>query len=118
MLNDNLRAPSTRAAELAQVGAIFGPLIPWLVWWRRRGTNLLAERDAAAATNFGTLVVVAFGAATALRAFIPFVGFLGTVGQLAVLVSSVVLCLQAYGAVRRGVPATYPVDLKVVKTHG
>ena len=63
-----------------------------------------------------SLVLVSFAVATAIRAFIPFLGFLGTVGQLAVVASSVVLCLQAYSAVRRGVSATYPVDLKVVKT--
>lgn len=118
MLNDNLGAPSTRAAEFAQIGAIFGPLIPWLVWWRRRGADLFAERAAAAATNFGALVLLAFFVASAIRVFVPFLGFLGTVGQLAVLASSVVLCLQAYSAVRRGVPATYPVEIKVVKTHG
>jgi uncharacterized Tic20 family protein len=118
MRHDSEGAPDTLAAEIAQVGAIFGPLIPWLVWWRRRGTNPFAEREAATATNFGTLVLVAFAITTAIRAFVPFLGFLGTVGQLAVVASSVVLCLQAYSAVRRGVPATYPVEIKVVKTHG
>lgn len=116
MRHDNEGAPDTLAAEIAQVGAIFGPLVPWLVWWRRRGTNPFAEREAATATNFGALVLVSFAVATAVRVFVPFLGFLGTVGQLAVVASSVVLCLQAYSAVRRGVSATYPVDLKVVKT--
>jgi uncharacterized Tic20 family protein len=116
MRHDNEGAPDTLAAEIAQVGAIFGPLVPWLVWWRRRGTNAFAEREAATATNFGALVLVSFAVATAVRVFVPFLGFLGTVGQLAVVASSVVLCLQAYSAVRRGVSATYPVDLKVVKT--
>jgi uncharacterized Tic20 family protein len=118
MRHDSEGAPDTFAAEIAQVGAIFGPIIPWLVWWRRRGRNIFAEREAATATNFGALVLVAFAVATAIRAFVPFLGFLGTVGQLAVVASSVVLCLQAYSAVRRGVSATYPVDLKVVKIHG
>ena len=118
MRYDTEGAPDTLAAEVAQVGAIFGPLIPLLVWWRRRGTNPFAERAAATATNFGALVLVAFAVATAIRVFVPFLGFLGTVGQLAVVASSVVLCLQAYSAVRRGVSATYPVEIKVVKTHG
>lgn len=118
MRNDNLGAPSTLAAELAHLGAMIGPVIPWLIWRRHRGRDTFGERESAVATNFGTLLIVVFGAATALRLFVPFIGFLGTVGQLAVLASSVVLCLQAYSAVRRGVPATYPIDLKVVKTHG
>ncbi len=118
MRYDNEGAPDTFAAEIAQVGAIFGPLIPWLVWWRRRGTNPFAAREAATATNFGALVLLSFAVATTIRAFVPFLGFLGTVGQLAVVASSVVLCFQAFSAVRRGVSATYPVDLKVVKTHG
>jgi uncharacterized Tic20 family protein len=116
MPNDERGKPSTRAAELAHVGAIFGPLIPWIVWRSHRGRDAVGEREGAVALNFGTLVIVAFAAATALRSFVPFLGFLGTVGQLAVLASSVVLCLQAYSAVRRGVPATYPVEIKVVKT--
>jgi uncharacterized Tic20 family protein len=118
MRYDDEGAPDTFAAEIAQVGAIFGPLVPWLVWWRRRGTDAFAEREAATATNFGTLVLVAFTVATAIRAFIPFLGFLGTVGQLAVVASSVVLCLQAYSSVRRGASATYPLEIEVVKTHG
>ena len=115
MRNDDHGAPDTLAAEIAQVGAIFGPLVPWLVWWRRRGRNRFAEHEAATATNFGALVLVSFGVATAVRTFVPFLGFLGTVVQLAVVASSVVLCLQAYSAVRRGMPATYPLDIKVVK---
>src|SRR5512143_2951264 len=118
MRRDTTGALDTLAAAVAQIGAIFGPLVPWLVWWRRRGTSPFAEREAATATNFGALVLVAFGVATAIRTFVPFLGFLGTVVQLAVVASSVVLCLQAYSAVRRGVSATYPVELKVVKNNG
>ena len=115
MRHDSDGAPDTLAAEIAQVGAIFGPLVPWLVWLRRRGKDPFAERAAATATNFGTLALITFAVATAVRSFVPFLGFLGTVVQLAVLASSVVLCLQAYSAVRRGMPATYPLDIKVVK---
>ena len=115
MRHDTDGAPDTLAAEIAQVGAIFGPLVPWLVWLRRRGRDPFAEREAATATNFGALTLVTFGVATAIRSFVPFLGFLGTVVQLAVLASSVVLCLQAYSAVRRGMSATYPLDIKVVK---
>jgi len=115
MRHDSDGAPDTLAAEVAQIGAIFGPLVPWLVWLRRRGKDPFSEREAATATNFGTLAFITFGVATAVRTFVPFLGFLGTVVQLAVLASSVVLCLQAYSAVRRGMPATYPLDIKVVK---
>jgi uncharacterized Tic20 family protein len=115
MTHDNEAGPDTLAAGVAQVGAIFGPLIPWLVWRRRRGRDPFAERSAAAATNFGTLVFLSFGVSTAIRVFVPFLGFLGTVGQLAVVASTTVLCLQAYSAVNRGVPATYPVDIRVLR---
>ncbi len=116
MSQDPYAAPDTQAAEIAQLGAIIGPVIPFVVWRLQRDRNPLAAREAASATNFGTLVLVAFAAATVVRALVPFVGFLGTVGQLAVVASSVVLCLQAYSAVRRGVSASYPIDIKVVKT--
>lgn len=106
------------AAKLAQLGAIAGPLIPWMVWLNRRGEEPLAARDAAAATNFGTAALAAFLAATAMRYFVPLFGFIGTVGQLAVSAAAIVLCVQAYRSVHKGVPASYPIEFKVVKTHG
>ncbi len=118
MRSDNRGAPTTQAAEIAQLGAIIGPVIPYLVWRVVRERDAFSAREAGTATNFGLLVIAAFSVATAVRVLVPFVGFLGTVGQLTVVASSVVLCLQAYSAVRRGVSATYPVEIKVVKTHG
>ncbi len=118
MTHDELATTSTQAAEIAQLGAIIGPVIPYAIWWIRRDRDAFVAREAARATNFGVLVLAAFAASTAIRVLVPFVGFLGTVGQLAVVASSVVLCLQAYSAVRRGVPSSYPIEIKVVKTHG
>lgn len=116
MAFQNLGAPDTQAAEVAQLGAIVGPLIPYLVWLNRRNEEPVSAREAAAATNFGMFVLLAFAASTVVRIFVPFVGFVGTVGQLATVAAAVVLCLQAYSSVRRGAPANYPVDIKVVKT--
>ncbi|GIG55481.1 DUF4870 domain-containing protein [Demequina activiva] len=109
--------PDTAVAALAHLGAILGPVIPWLVWLARRGDDRWAAREAATATNFGLLVLVAFMIATAVREFVPLVAFLGTLGQLAVLVVAVVLCYQAFRTVRRGLSATYPYDIKVVRTQ-
>ncbi len=110
--------PDTVASGVAQLGAMVGPLIPWLVWRSRRDTNQATAADAARATNFGMFVLTVFAAATLVRLFLPLLGVLGTVGQLAVVVSAIVLCIQAYASVHKGVPASYPIDLKVVKTHG
>ena len=118
MTYTNTGGLDTGAAKLAQLGAIAGPLIPWLVWLNRRDEEPLSARDAAVATNFGTAVLAAFLAATAVRYFVPLFGFIGTVGQLAVAVAAVALCVQAYRSVHTGVPASYPIEFKVVKTHG
>ena len=115
MSYQNLGGIDTMAAGVAQVGAIFGPLIPFLVWVSRRREEPLSAREAATATNFGMFVFVVFAGATAVRLLVPWLGVLGTVGQLAVLGSAVVLCVQAYSSVHKGVPATYPIEIKVVK---
>lgn len=109
--------PDVAVAGLAHLGAVLGPVIPWLVWLARRRDDPWAAREAAAATNFGLLVLIAFLVATAVREFVPLVAFLGTLGQLAVLVVAVVLCYQAFRTVRRGLPATYPYDIKVVRNN-
>jgi uncharacterized Tic20 family protein len=116
MTQEPYATADTQAAEIAQLGAIIGPVIPYVIYRLRRERDPFGAREAARATNFGVLVLAAFAVATLVRALVPFVGFLGTVGQLAIVASSVVLCLQAFSAVRRGVSASYPIDIKVVKT--
>jgi uncharacterized Tic20 family protein len=118
MAYQNLGGPDVAASGVAQLGAIVGPIIPFLVWRSRRDEEPTSARDAATATNFGAAVFVGFAIATLVRMYLPALGILGTVGQLAVIVSAGILCVQAYTGVHKGVPATYPIELKVVKTHG
>lgn len=118
MAYQNLGGPDLQAAELAHLGAIIGPVIPYLVYRNRRDEEPFAAREAATATNFGTAILAAFAVATLVKILVPFVGFVGTVGQLAVMAAAVILCAQGYIAVHRGVPATYPFDIRVVKTDG
>lgn len=106
-----------RAAAFAQLGAIVGPVIPWLVWRVQRRRSAWSASQAATATNFGMLVIVVFAAATAVRVFVPLVGFVGTLTQLATVVVSLSLGIQGFRAVRHGLPATYPYDIKVVRRH-
>ncbi|MBN2176854.1 MAG: DUF4870 domain-containing protein [Demequinaceae bacterium] len=115
MAYQNLGGPDTQAAGLAQLGAIIGPLIPYLVWLNRRNEEPISARDAAAATNFGTFVLVAFIPATVLRLYAPWLGWVGAILQVAILLSAFVLCFQAFGSVRRGVPAQYPFDIDVLR---
>lgn len=100
---------------MAQLGAIIGPVIPLLVWFRRRNRELISARDAAAATNFGLFVFSAFLPATVLRMYTPWFGWVGTILQAVIAVGAVVLCLQAYGSVKRGVPAQYPVEIGLLR---
>ena len=109
--------PDTAMAGVAHLGAIAGPLVPFVVWLGRRREDSFSAREAANATNFGFAVLTAFVLATLTRIYVPLVGFLGTLAQLAILVVAVVYCVQAFRTVRRGSSATYPIDIKVVKTH-
>ncbi|MCJ7827348.1 MAG: DUF4870 domain-containing protein [Demequinaceae bacterium] len=115
MAYQNLGGPDKKAAGVAQLGAIIGPLIPYLVWLNRRNEEPISARDAAAATNFGTFVLAAFLPATVVRLYLPWLGWVGAIFQVAIVLSAVVLCFQAYGSVRRGVPAEYPVEISVLR---
>lgn len=116
MAYQNLGGPDVKAAELAQLGAIVGPLIPFLVWLNRRNEEPVSARDAAAATNFGMFVFSAFLPATVLRMYGPWLGWVGAVLQVMIVVIAIVLCFQAYGSVRKGVPAQFPVEISVLRT--
>ena len=115
MAYQNLGGPDVQASGVAQIGAVIGPLIPYLVWLNRRNEEPISARDAAAATNFGFFVLAAFLPATVLRLFAPWIGWIGAILQAVIFVSAVVLCFQAYGSVRRGVPAEYPFEISVLR---
>lgn len=102
-------------ASVAHLGAMAGPLVPGIVYLMRRRTEPWSAREAASATNFGFLVLAGFVVATLVRELVPLVGFIGTLAQLVILIVAVVLCLQAFRTARRGAPATYPYDIKVVR---
>lgn len=106
-----------RSSGIAQIGAVIGPVIPYLVWLRHRNKEPSAARDAASATNFGTFVLAAFLPATVLRMYAPWIGWIGTILQVMIVASATVLCLQAYGSVRRGVPVTYPFDISLLRVE-
>ena len=116
MSYENLGGPDTSSAGVAQLGAVIGPLVPYLVWLSRRDEEPFSARQAAVATNFGAFAVLAFLGATAVRLFAPLVGFIGTIAQWAIVVAALVLCLQAYNSVRKGVPATYPVGITLIRS--
>jgi uncharacterized Tic20 family protein len=97
------------------VGLILAPLIPFMVWTSRRNEEPISARDAAAAANFGMFLFLAFTAAIAIRAFVPWIGFVGALLQAALVVVAVVLCIQAAGSVRRGVPAQYPIGAPLIR---
>jgi uncharacterized Tic20 family protein len=105
----------TGRAQAAHLTAMVGPLIPWLIYRRARAHGGLVATESAKATNFGALALAAFLAATAVASLVPLVGFVGTLAQLGVSVATVVLCTQASLTVRRGLPAAYPFDLKLVR---
>ena len=115
MSYQNLGGPDVQASRLAQIGAIIGPVIPYFVYRNRRDEEPVSARDAAAATNFGMFVLAAFVAGTVVRLWVPWVGWLGAIVQVSILVIAVVLCTQALNSVTRGVPAEYPLGVPVIR---
>ncbi len=115
MAYQNFGGPDVQAGGIAQLGAIVGPIIPYLVYLNRRNEEPISARDAATATNFGMLVLVVFLTGTLIRLIVPWVGWLGALVQVGIVVVAVVLAVQAYGSVRRGVPASYPLGVNVVR---
>ncbi|MCR6713082.1 MAG: DUF4870 domain-containing protein [Demequina sp.] len=109
-----LDGPDTSLAGFAHLGAVIGPVIPWLVWRVRREEDPFVAREAAKATNAGMAFLVAFAAGTLIWMFVPFVGFVGRMLQVAVIVVALVLCVNAFRRVRRGVPTSYPVQIRVL----
>ena len=109
-----LDGPDTSLAGFAHLGAIVGPVIPWLVWLSRRNEDAFVGREAAKAANAGMAFLVAFVAATLIELFVPLIGFVGRLAQVSVVVVAVFLCVHAYRRVRRGLPTSYPFQLRVL----
>ena len=109
-----LDGPDTSLAGFAHLGAVIGPIIPLLVYLARKNDDPFVAREAAKATNAGMAFLVGFIVATLVEMYVPLVGFLGRLAQLAILVAAVFLCVHAFRRVRRGVPTSYPFQIKVV----
>jgi uncharacterized Tic20 family protein len=111
-----LDGPDTSLAGFAHLGAILGPVIPLLIWLARREDDTFVAREAAKATNAGMAFLVAFVAATLVDMFVPLVGFVGRLAQLAIIVVAAFLCINAYRRVRRGLVTSYPFRITTVRT--
>jgi len=109
-----LDGPDTSLAGFAHLGAIVGPVIPWLVWRSRREEDAFVGREAAKATNAGMAFMLVFVAATLVELFVPLVGFVGRLAQFATVVVALFLCIHAYRRVRRGLPTSYPFQMRVL----
>ena len=109
-----LDGPDASLAGLAHLGAILGPVVPWLVWLARRSDDPFVAREAAKAANAGMAFLIAFVAATLVEMFVPLVGWVGRLGQVTVIVVAVTLCVNAFRRVHRGIPTSYPVRVPVV----
>jgi uncharacterized Tic20 family protein len=86
------------------------------VWLARRNEDRFVAREAAKAVNAGLAFFLAFAAATLVAAYVPLVGFVGRLAMLAVVVVALFLCVHAFRRVRRGLPTSYPFQIKVVNT--
>lgn len=114
MSYSSLDGPDTALAGFAHLGAIIGPVIPWIVWRSRRDEDPFVTREAIKATNAGMAFLLAFVGATLVEAFVPLVGFVGRLAQVATVVVAVFLCVHAFRRVRRGLPTSYPIQLRVL----
>jgi len=110
-----LDGPDTSLAGFAHLGAIVGPVIPWIIWRTRREEDPFVAREAAKATNAGMAFLAAFALGTVVWLFVPFIGFTGRMLQVAAVAVAVFLCVNAFRRVRRGVTTSYPVQLRVIR---
>lgn len=107
---------STGLASIAHLVALTGPVIPAAIAMTQRRTDRFTAAEAAKAANFALAALVFFVFATLIRIFVPLVGFIGTLAQWVVPVVAVYCCLAGFRLARRGEPAQYPIQFKVVKT--
>lgn len=96
--------------------ALTGPVIPAAMFFASRRSDRFTAGEAAKATNFAAAALFAILLATLVRIFVPLVGFVGTLAQWVVPVVAVYCCLAGFRLARRGEPAQYPIQFKVVKT--
>jgi Domain of unknown function (DUF4870) len=108
--------PDTAKASAAHLGAVTGPLIPLAVYFAKRNSDAFAAGEASKAARFSTVLLAAFLTATAVRMFVPLVGFLGTLAQWVIPVVAIYFCLAGFNLARRGEPANYPFQFKVETT--
>jgi hypothetical protein len=81
-----------------------------------RERDTFAAAEAIKAARFSAVLLAAFLAATAVRIFVPLVGFLGTLAQWVIPVVAIYFCLAGFKLARRGEPSNYPFQFKVEKT--
>lgn len=117
MSYNSLDGPDTTMAGAAHLTAIVGPIIPFFIWLGRRRDDAFAAAEAAKAVNFSTVTVVAVAAAILVRNFVPLLGFLGTLALWVVPIVAAYFCILGFRLARRGTPASYPYQFKVVKTN-
>lgn len=106
----------TGQAGMAHLGAMFTPLAPLAVYLANRARDPFASSEAAKATNFSCAVLLAFILGTLVRVLVPLVGFVGTLAQWVVPLVGAYFCVMAWRGARLGTPASYPTQIKVVKT--
>lgn len=109
--------PHSARASAAHLTALTGPLIPLALHYAWRDEDEFTSSEAAKAAGFTAVLTAAFLAATAVRMFVPLVGFLGTLAQWVIPVVAAYFCLAGFWLARRGEPAHYPFQFKVVRTN-
>jgi uncharacterized Tic20 family protein len=107
----------TTMAATAHLGALLGPVIPLVIWLARRRDDAFATAESAKAVNFSLAALFVFALGTLVRMFVPLVGFIGTLAQWVVPIVALYFCVQAFRSAKRGAPASYPYQFKVVKTN-
>jgi len=110
------QGPRTNWAGAAHLSALTGPILPLAVYYAWRDDDEFASSEAAKAAQFASVLLAALIAATAVRMFVPLVGFLGTLAQWVIPVVATYFCLAGFWLARRGESANYPLQFKVVKT--
>ncbi|MDN4472493.1 DUF4870 domain-containing protein [Demequina zhanjiangensis] len=98
-------------ATLAHAGIIlFGFLPPLIIWLIGKDKSAYVDRQGKEALNFSILITIGYVVSSLLM-----VVLIGFVTWFAVLVISLVFCIQAAMAVNKGLDYQYPFNWRIIK---
>ncbi|WP_084130707.1 DUF4870 domain-containing protein [Demequina sp. NBRC 110055] len=99
---------------LAHLTTPLGFLLPLIFWLVGKDQSSFADSEGKAALNFGIVVTIGY-VISAVIGFIPIIGLLSLLINLAIFVVALIFGLQGFQAAQKGQSYRYPFTLDLVK---